>query len=182
MKESELYKIIAAVIRNEWGRDLTYRSSGPDFVFEGKAIEVKDSNFRFRKNVSQFTRYMLDYNDFSIAFPANAMNATNLIAITIFELMVSEAFSRSPKYYIVATSAGLYHVRVFDTFLGLWGELVNFIPKDRQLKGADVKVVGSEITHIIQDIDNVLARAAQDCVREKPNYTFTQDILLDSKV
>lgn len=83
MDEVTAQGIMGRYIERIWKVKLTPYKTGPDFRHKGNAIEVKGGEFKVSRAVSQFSRYALEFNEFGVAFPVDALNSRNLFHLYV---------------------------------------------------------------------------------------------------
>ena len=105
MEEELACQVISRYLERYWGVRLNRRSSGPDFLHKGNAIEVKGSDFHWSDNVQQFARYAQEYGEVGIAFPTDALDTWNLIQMHVFASLSYSAFSKYLGIHLITDSA-----------------------------------------------------------------------------
>lgn len=104
MQEELAREIMSEYLADLWKAKPRARASGPDFLHEGNAIEMKGSDFRWQDHVRQFTTYVQEYASVGLAFPTDALDAGNLVQMHLFTLLSFESFGKSVAIYLVTDS------------------------------------------------------------------------------
>mgnify|MGYP000353685519 CR=1 FL=1 len=81
MDEKTVVEVFRHYLYKRFGVWLDPRPSGPDFLYKGKAWEVKGSKFDFNKMIEQLVRYGLEYSEITIVLPVDAFNMAKFLGL-----------------------------------------------------------------------------------------------------
>ena len=85
---------------------------GVDFIFEGKAIEVKGSNSNFNLALSQFLDYGLKYSGLMVIFPTDFLSKpSRLFNFHLLCILVSSLAHKSIEVVLVSEDDDFYYLK-----------------------------------------------------------------------
>lgn len=174
MQEELAQEIISEYLADLWKVKPRRRASGPDFLHEGNAIEVKGSDFRWQDHVGQFTKYVHEYASVGLAFPTDALDAWNLTQMHVFTLLSFESFGKYVAVYLITDSEILRDVPYVhpvqreskfgilknDYAYNLFDDVMSNLKSNVKLKELkDVKRKMEEVESLSRAIDDKLKEA-----------------------
>ena len=164
MEEAIAQLIISKVLENKWKVKLSAKPSGPDFLYKGKAVEVKGSNIRFVEHVSQFARYAHEYEEFALALPHDTINTANLLEIHAFSYAIYSAYSKFLKLFIIAEEDTFYRILELSNASELLYKLFSHIKEKSVWKDSNINNVKDKLEQLIRELDIELTEAAKNIV------------------
>ena len=88
------------------------QKTGVDFIFEGKAIEVKGSNSRFSLALSQFMDYAMKYRGLMLIFPTDFLsNPSHLFVFHLLCSLVLSSTHKSIEVVLVSEDEEFYYLK-----------------------------------------------------------------------
>lgn len=160
MDEETAQSIMSKYLKREWDVDLTPRRSGPDFLYKGKAVEVKGSDFRVREVILQFARYAAEYTELGIAFPTDALNSANLLQFHVLGTVWYEAFNKYLTLYLIRQRNERYGVmRIYDA-TNLLREICSHLKKAKLWQETDIKKLLKNVKIAARTLDDIISHEA----------------------
>ena len=165
MDEPTAQNIIARYVERVWKVKLAPYKTGPDFRHRGNAIEVKGSNFKVSKVVSQFSRYATEFNEFGIAFPIDALNNTNLFHLYVLGTFWYPTFRKFLSVYLIFERKESYGVLRISDASELLRRILEMESKITvKLEEKQVLERISRMKFIIKDLDSMIRLFAGNMV------------------
>ena len=168
MEENVVQEIMSRYLESEWSVKLQPRKVGPDFLFKGKAIETKPTDFKVTDVTNQLARYASEYTEFGLAFPADALNSANLIALHILGTIWYPAFEKWLTVYLIHETPQYYGVLKIPDVSDLIGRICTRIKNLGTLKEKDTHKLIANIESISKGLDKVTILS---CINEIENNT-----------
>lgn len=160
MDEATAQNIMSKYLKREWGVELNARKSGPDFLYKGKAVEVKGSDFRVKDVILQFARYASEYTEFGIAFPTDALNCSNLLQFHVLGTVWYRAFDKFLTVYLIRQHNNRYAVlRVYDA-TDLLGRICSHLKEAPIWDEKDIKKLLKNVKHAAKVLDDIISHEA----------------------
>jgi hypothetical protein len=157
MEEELAQKIMAKYLEErDWKVKLKSRPSGPDFLYQGKAIEVKGSDLSVTTAALQFARYAHEYTEFGIAFPVDALNGKNLIQIHFLSQIWSRMFGKSLTLYLITEQDDRYGVSKIYNANDLLGRICYYLTQEDILREKSLEKLLKYIESLMQDFDPIV--------------------------
>jgi len=164
MNEATAQEVIARYLEEEWKVKLSPRKSGPDFLYRGRIIEVKGSDFRVSKAVRQFARYATEYADFAIAFPADALNSINLIQLHVLGSIWYRAFGQFLTVYLILGKEERFGVLKISDATDLLYKVVTHIRENLIWDRKEMAKLLSSTEFLIKELERVIIFATTEMV------------------
>lgn len=112
MKETEVRDVIAKYLAKTQVKAIRQPGSGPDFLAEGTAIEVKGTKMAFGRALKQFTEYAFKYKALEIVTPWDGLDSKSFLVLFAWGLMLEQKHNKNVGVYIVTKlKEGSYNVR-----------------------------------------------------------------------
>jgi len=94
-------------------RAVPSKGAGPDFIVDGKAVEVKGTKFDLERALRQCWNYAQKYIDIAVALPVDCFNLNNLWVFSTLSEMIYDVRGFPLKFYLIAESEekDCYYVR-----------------------------------------------------------------------
>ena len=160
MDEATAQSIMSIYLKGHWGVKLNPRKSGPDFLYKGKAVEVKGSDFRVRDVILQFARYASEYTEFGIAFPTDALNCANLVQFHVLGTVWYTAFNKFLTLYLIRQRNDRYGVlRVYDA-TDLLGKICYHLKKAPIWRETDIRKLLKNVKGTAKCLDDIISHEA----------------------
>jgi len=134
------------------------QKTGPDFLLEGKAIEVKGSNSKFNYALSQFWDYTLKYRGLMTIFPTDFLSTPS--RLFNFHLFCNLALSLAQRYIevvLVCKDDDFYYLKELTGHV-LLGDVASYIADEK--KG---------INEIFRNLNSYIQKATTKVVKENRN-------------
>lgn len=108
-------EIMAHYFKTKNIKAVLQKGSGPDFLEEGTAVELKGSKSGFDRAIRQFVNYTLlgKYRALSVAFPYDFLDAGKLVRFTLF-CEAAWGVGQTVRTYILSEDDSFYYVAKFD--------------------------------------------------------------------
>lgn len=145
MDEVTAIKVMVEYLKRVWDIKLEPKRSGPDFLYKGKAVEVKGTKFKVGSVALQLTKYGAESDEFGIAFPVDALDSMNLIHLHSLGTIWYNAFEKYLAVYVILDLEHKYAVSKFYNAADLIYKIFSYI-KDYS------KLNKKELNKILEDV------------------------------
>jgi len=177
MKEKKAQYIMSKYLEKSWGVRLDPNPGGADFRHKGNAIEVKGSGFRVSQAVNQFSRYATEFNKFGIAFPTDALNATNLFHLHVLGTIWYPTFNKFLYVYLIFEEGQKYGImeitdasNVLRMILDEFNEILKIWEADK------IKKLLNRTELFIRKLNTWIRVAARRKVESDPNTIWIEKL------
>jgi hypothetical protein len=126
--EKKVRRIMVRYFKEKNIKVIAARGPGPDFLYCGKAIEMKGNGAKgaeFNRAISQFIKYVFQYSTLEIALPIEILTADNLIRLDLLSRMVWESLHKKIKAHLITSYKHEYFVKDFDDFRKVLGRALS---------------------------------------------------------
>ena len=116
MREDTSKQVMSAYFELKGIRAVPSKGAGPDFIVEGKAVEVKGTKFDLERALKQCWDYAQKYIDVAIALPVDSFNLDRLWAFYNLSRIIKKVRDFPLKFYLIAESEkekDRYYVREY---------------------------------------------------------------------
>jgi hypothetical protein len=122
MREDIARRVMSTYFKLKGVRAIPSRGAGPDFIVDGKAVEVKGTKFDLERALKQCWDYAQKYIEVAIALPVDSFNLDRLWALYNLSRIIEEMRDFPLKFYLIAESEeekDCYFVREYKELYGL---------------------------------------------------------------
>lgn len=96
------------------------KGAGPDFITDGKAVEVKGTKFDLERALKQCWDYAQKYTEVAIALPIDSFDLDRLWAFTNISYYIKKVRGFPLKFYLIAESEkDCFYVREYEQLYSL---------------------------------------------------------------
>ena len=116
MREDIAKQVMSAYFELKGIRAVPSRGAGPDFIVDGKAVEVKGTKFDLERALKQCWDYAQKYIAVAIALPVDSFNLDRLWAFQNLSRIIKDVRDFPLKFYLIAESEekeDCYYVREY---------------------------------------------------------------------
>jgi hypothetical protein len=181
MTEATVKKIMARYFQSNKVNAIPTAGAGPDFLVEGKAIEVKGSDADFNKAVDQYCDYLLTgrFSGLAISFPIDLVSVpANLLKVATLGRIAWETTSRYVGVYLVTTDLkNFYYLRYLPYSDQLLNEIMDRISSRSKRTISDSANLAKEAKDDLRWISTTILEALHEYVTEKPDLTVGMDVI-----
>lgn len=129
IREKLMVKIAEKYFEKESIKPVRQRGSGPDFLLDGRAIEVKGSNARFRLAIAQFLDYVFKYKGLMVILPIDLLSTP--INLLHFYILCSFA-RRTIETVLVGKENDFYYLKKFPYGRTILSDVINGITEEKR--------------------------------------------------
>ena len=174
MNEKVAQTVMSLYLKELWGVKLSPKAVGADFRHKGNAIEVKGSGLRVSQAINQFSRYATEFNDFGIAFPFDALNATNLFHLHVLGTIWYPAFSKFLSVYLIFrdADAGRYGVLRISDASNLLRMIFDVLKKTYRWEEKEITKLLEKTEYFIKSLDPLIQRGAVSMIMSDSRTTW----------
>lgn len=132
MREDTAKRVMSAFFELKGIRAIPSRGAGPDFIVDGKAVEVKGTKFDLERALKQCWDYAQKYIEVAVALPVDSFNLDRLWTFHNISRIIKKVRNFPLRFYLIAESEKekdcyyvrkyeeLYSLEVYD--IGMYGE------------------------------------------------------------
>lgn len=173
MEEERAKQIVERYLRKRSIRFSSRKTheAGPDIMIEGKAIEVKGSNFDQKEALVQLVRYVSEYAGLTFAFPLDRLNLTLLYGLYCIERAIH--YVRAEEYRIkimlVVEQNNQSYLKHFESV----EELVREVQLDLEqyhglLYGTNPEEIRTRLETLLEDIESTIRNIVLERITSLP--------------
>lgn len=122
MREDTARRVISTFFKLKGIRAIPSRGAGPDFIVDGKAVEVKGTKFDLERALKQCWDYAQKYTEVAIALPVDSFDLNRLWAFYSISCIIEIMRDFPLKFYLIAESEvekDCYYVREYKKLYSL---------------------------------------------------------------
>lgn len=120
MREDTAKRVMSTFFKLKGIKAIPSRGAGPDFIVDGKAVEVKGTKFDLERALKQCWDYAQKYIEVSIALPVDSFNLDRLWAFYRISKIIEKMRDFPLKFYLIAESEkDCYYVREYKQLYNL---------------------------------------------------------------
>lgn len=161
IKEKLMIEIAEKYFERESVKAIRQRGSGPDFLLDGRAIEVKGSNAKFSPAIAQLLDYAFKYSGLTVILPIDLLsNPTNLLN---FHLLCCLA-RRTIDTILVGKENEFYYLKKFPYGRIILSDVINAVAKEERKLEEWEK---SETMEFLQNLKAHLEKAFLKIIKTK---------------
>jgi hypothetical protein len=170
IKEDTMIKIAEKFFERENIKPIRQKT-GVDFIFQGKAIEVKGSNSKFNRSLSQFLDYALKYSGLTLIFPTDFLsNPSRLFNFHLWYTLASKLTQRSIEVVLVSESDEFYYLKKSYSAHSFISDINDQIVNNLINKKKGMK-------EIFENLNSYIQKAFSRIVEEKPDMIIPKSII-----
>jgi len=122
MREDVAKRVMSTFFALKGMRAIPSKGAGPDFIVDGKAIEVKGTKFDLERALKQCWDYAQKYIEVAISLPVDSFDLDHLWAFYNLSRIIEKVRNFPLKFYLIAESEeeqDCYYVREYKQLYGL---------------------------------------------------------------
>jgi hypothetical protein len=126
MLENTAKKVMSTFFKLKGIRAVPSRGAGPDFIVDGKAVEVKGTVFDLERALKQCWDYAQKYTEVAIVLPADSFDLDQLWIFYVLSEFVYRVRDFPLKFYLIAESEeekDCYYVREYKDRMAFNGDV-----------------------------------------------------------
>jgi len=104
MREDTAKRVMSTFFKLKGIRAVPSKGAGPDFIVDGKAVEVKGTKFDLERALRQCWDYAQKYIEVAIALPVDSFNLDHLWAFHNLTRIIDNVRGFPLKFYLIAES------------------------------------------------------------------------------
>jgi len=157
--KKKLKSLCHSIWRNYGASNLLQKLLVLTFVTEAMLLK-KGSRFRVSRAVNQFSRYATEFNEFGVAFPIDALNATNLLHLHVLGTIWYSAFSKFLSVYLILEKKQAYGILRISDASDLLRRILDTFKETSKWKEREVKKLLRKTEFFIAELDSLIRHGA----------------------
>lgn len=182
MDEPVVKQIMAHYFKVKDVKAVQQKGSGPDFLEEGSAVELKGTKGGFDRAIRQFVNYTLigKYRALSVAFPYDFLDAGKLARFSLF-CEAAWGIGQIVRTYILSEDNSFYYVAKFDDGRHVLPSVLSQIHdeyyKVKSERSNWQREIAKKATEEFEDSERMLLNNLRKLVERKPDLTILKSSL-----
>lgn len=167
MDEAIAQKIMSEYLERVWNVKLEPKLSGPDFLYKGRAVEVKGSDFKVSNIALQLTKYGAESEELGFAFPVDALDSTNLIHLHSLGTIWYNAFEKYLEVYVIVELEHKYAVLKFSNAADLVYNIFSYIRENSKLNKRELSKLLEDVPTFTKNLDSMIHEALTQIITSR---------------
>ncbi|KPV63624.1 MAG: hypothetical protein AOA66_0756 [Candidatus Bathyarchaeota archaeon BA2] len=147
------------------------QKTGVDFIFQGKAIDVKGSDSKFNYALSQFLDYTLKYAGLMLIFPTDFLSSpSRLFKFHLLCNLASSLAHKSMEVVLVSEDDKFYYLKKFSSGHILLNDITyqiayHIVDEKRRMK------------EILENLNSNIQKACSEIVEDTPDMIIPKSFV-----
>lgn len=166
MEEKKAREIVESYLTTQGVRFIPRKATeaGPDILIEGKAIEVKGTDFPEKGAFDQLSRYVTEYASLTFAFPVDSLTLSLLYGLLLIEHVVKFVKSEKNEIKLMLLLDGRDHsyLKEFGCVEALANEVADAFAEQRLGYDTRPEEIRAKLQNLFGDIEDTIRRLLKD--------------------